>query len=324
MKDPLASVVIPVGADSELLGRCLDRVRRQDFPKKEIIVVCSPQAADLPSIPEGSEELRVIRERRPADLGHLINTGMRAARGHVKILLMPHCVPVGNGWIRIMLEPFEDDEVGVVISQCFPLERRDPGLAARLLDSVDSPERRRAKAGPAPQQTVSNRCDAYRASLLADIGYFAGGGLNGAAQAIDASVKIADAGYSIVLSGGAVAAYNAPQSRRRLGRVLREALEYGRSDASLDRLYELCWLNAGVCAAALLSLFLLPVAALNLPVAVILGMAIFAWGFFLALRIPLLGWECPVAVVNFAGYVALILLIRDGWSPELLGKQVHP
>ncbi|MHC4788295.1 MAG: glycosyltransferase, partial [Planctomycetota bacterium] len=323
-RDPLASVVIPVGPDAEFLGKCLDRVRRQDFKKKEIIIVCDAGAADLASIPEGSEELRVIREREPAELSRLINDGMRAARGHVKVLLMPHCIPVGNGWLRVMVEPFERDEVGVVVSQCFPLERSEPGLAARLLDSVDPPERRAHRGGPSPLRVVSHRCDAYRASLLADIGYFAGNGLAAPGQAIDASIKVADAGYSIVLSEGAVAAYNAPRRRRSLARVLATALEYGRSDAMLDRLYDLSWLNAGVLAAALLSLLLLPVAALSLPVALALSIGLFIWAGFLGLRLPVLGWECPLAVFNFAAYVGVILLIRDDWRPGLFGLQTHP
>lgn len=324
MTDPLASVVIPVGSDAKLLGQCLDRVRRQDFKKKEIIVVCDPRAGDLASIPAGSEELRVIRQRRPSELGHLINSGMRAARGHVKVLLMPHCIPVGSGWLRVMVEPFERDEVGVVVSQCFPLERLEPGLPARLLDSVDPPQRRSKRAELAPQESVSHRCDAYRASLLADIGYFASDGLDGSGQAIDMSIKVADAGYSILLSHAAVAAYNVPESHRRLGAVLRKAIDYGRWDALLDRLYDLSWLNAGVFAAALLSLVLLPVAALSLSAALLLSIFIFAWGAFLVLRMPIVGWECPLAVVNFAAYVGVVLLARDDWAPGLFGRQTHP
>ncbi len=324
MKDPLASVVIPVGPDAELLGQCLDRVARQDFSKKEVIVVCDPRAGDLASLPAGSEDVKVMRERHPAGVARLINSGMRAARGHVKILLMPHCIPVGTGWIRSMVEPFENDEVGVVVSQCLAHDRNGPGLPSRLLDTVDPPQRRNVGAGPAPQQVVGHLCDAYRASLLADVGYFQDDGLSEPGQAADISIKVADAGYTILLSDSAVATYNVPQNRRRLGAALKKALDYGSSDAVLDKLYDLHWLNAGVFAVALLSLVLLPVALVNLPVAWIVGFGIFIWAWFLAVRMPLLHWECPVAVLNAASYILIVLLIRADWWPAVFGKSVHP
>jgi hypothetical protein len=324
MKDLLVSVVIPVGPGAEYLGECMDRVTRQDHPKLEIIVVCEPAAANLASLPSGSDELRVIRERDECSLAHLVNTGMRAARGHVKILLMPHCVPSADDWVTTMAEPFSDDAVGAVVSQCEVEANGRPPLMFRLLESVDPQASRNRSGGLEKRLTVSYVCDAYRASLLADIGYFGAEAMGSPGEAIDASVKIADAGYSVVLSDRARAAYRIPRRRCETGLALRGALDFGRADAVLDRMYELRWLNSGVCAAALLSLFLLPVAALSLPIALILSFAVFVWGWFLAVRIPILGWECPTAVLNFAASATVVLLIRDDWWPELFGRELHP
>lgn len=324
MKDVLASVVIPVGRDSRTLGECLESIGRQDFPKKEVIIVCDRGAADLPSLPGGSENVRVIRERGNAGLAHLSNSGLRAARGHVKILLMPYCIPIGPRWLSEMTAPFQDEDVGVVISQCRPEHGAEPGLAARLLDSVDPRERRTRPGGPRRQDMVSHLCDAYRASLLADIGYFEEDCLKPPGEAIDISVKIADAGYRVLLGGSAVAACKVPDSDRSVASVLGKARDYGFSDGRLDRIYSLRWLNAGVFAAALASLFLLPLAALELRAALVLSAAIFAWGWFLGVRVPVLGWDCPVALLNFAAYVLIVLLIRDDWRPGLFGTTVHP
>ncbi len=324
MSEELASVVIPVGPDAERLGQCLERVMHQDYPRTEIIIVCDPRAADLPELPEGSEELRVIRERREGELGQLVNTGMRAARGHVKVLLMPYCVPVGAGWLCSMVEPFENGEVGVVVSQCFAVDGDRPTLGAHLLDCIDPQQRRNRRDRPVPQRTVSHACDAYRASLLADLGYFETRGLPPAGQAVDISLKLADAGYAIVLSQAAVAAYSPPADRRRLRGALGKALSYGFADALLDRLYELRWLNGGVFAGALAALALGLLGAVSLPVAVMAGIALFVWGAFLSLRLPLVGWELPVALLNFAAYVALIVSVRGDWRPGLFGRAVHP
>ncbi len=324
INDSLVSVVIPVVPGSHLLAQCLEKVLRQDFPNKEVVVVCAPGAAEDAPLPTRTKGVRVMREREPCTLARLVDSGLRAARGQFRILLMPHCIPVGDGWMRSMVAPFADEQVGAVVSQCYELDRTEPGLAARLLDTIDPRQRRSRKAGLSREQVVSYLCDAYRASVLANVDHLAVEGLTASGQAIALSIKTGEVGYSIVLSDEAVAAYNVPDDRKCLRKAMARAFHYGRTDALLDRLYSLCWLNSGVLAAAVLSLFLLPIALLSLPAAVICSIALFIWGWFLALRIPVLHWECPVAIVNFVAYAAIALMIRNDWRPDLFGREMHP
>jgi GT2 family glycosyltransferase len=324
MKDLLASVVIPVGADASHVAACVERVQAQQFAKKEVIVVCDALTGDLTALPPGSEDFRIIRERRPTPMAGLINAGMRAARGHVKVLLMPHCEPVGDDWLQSMVAPFDDDNVAVVAAQCVPAPGETPGLAARLMDAVDPWQRRAEDSQPANVRTVSHLCDAYRASLLADVGYFDEDNFRTPGEAIDISLKVADAGYAILLAPDAAVACRTPAGRRSLGRALSRAMDYGHVDAALDRLYEMRWLNAGVLAAAAASLLLFPVATVSLPIAVALSLAVIAWGGFLSVRVPVIRWDCPTAAINFAAYVAIILVVRRDWRPEWFGKQIHP
>jgi len=286
-----------------------------------VIVVCDARAADVVALPGGSEEVRVIREPAATSPARLVNDGMRAARGHVKVLLRPHCVPAGKGWLRAMVEPFQDDTVGVVLSRC----QWPPvlGLGPRLLDSVDAFDACRAHSGKDAPPSVSHRCDAYRASLLADIGYFSEE-LPTPGEAIDVSIRIADAGYSIVTSEVATVTCGVPPDRRTLGGALRKALDYGRADALLDRAYDLRWLNAGVFAVTLFSLLLPLVAALSLPVSVVLALAIFLWGWGLSVRAHVVHFDLPIAPLNAALYIAVILAIRDDWWPGLFGRTMHP
>ncbi|NIM71037.1 MAG: hypothetical protein GTO48_11430, partial [Xanthomonadales bacterium] len=67
-----------------------------------------------------------------------------------------------------MTEPFGDEDVGVVVSRFASRQGNEPGVGMRLLESVW------ARQGPpgAERKHVSHACDAYRASLLADVGYF--------------------------------------------------------------------------------------------------------------------------------------------------------
>jgi GT2 family glycosyltransferase len=321
MSDPLASVIIPVEESCDTLRQCLDAVMRQDFEKTEVIVVCGARAAEAPALPQGSEEVRIIREKEPCSAARLVNAGMRAARGHVKVLLQPYCVPTDRSWLRGLVEPFDGETVGVVVGRCE--EGSGPGLAQRLLETAG------ASAGcPSPlsrrgRPMVGRRCDAYRASLLADIGYFSEA-LPSPADAIDISIKVADAGYSIVMSERSAVTCAAAPGCGSLSEALRTALDYGRADALLDKAYDLHWLNGGVFAVTLLSLLLVPVAAFALPVAVVMALAIFLWGWVLSLRLPVLHWDFPVAPIQGAAYAAVILSVRGDWWPWLFGWTMHP
>ncbi len=323
-KAPAVSVVIPVGPESACLGRCLEAVTRQNLDDMEILLVCDPRASQLTTLPTETEAVRVLWERHTCTTGHLVNMGMKAARGKIRVMLMPDCTPVGEGWLRGMTAPFEDEHVGVVVSQCILPDGGALGVPAALLDTVVPMLRSKQDADADGRQSVSNLCDAYRDRLLEGVGYFAAEDLPPAGQAVDISLKVAGAGYDVRVSDSAVVMYSAPRSRTRLGGVLRQALDLGRADAALDKLYELRWLNAGIPAAALVSLLLLPMALVSLPVAWAVAFGLFVMGMFLAVRVPVLGWECPAAVITFAAYAGIVILVRDGWWPGVLGRTVHP
>ncbi|NIM71038.1 MAG: hypothetical protein GTO48_11435, partial [Xanthomonadales bacterium] len=85
--------------------------------------------------------------------------------------------------------------------------------------------------------------------------------------------------------------------------ALTRAFDFGRADARLYRQHEVRWLNAGVFSAALFSLLLLPLALVNLPLALISSGLVFVWAWLLPLRMPLLGWEMPTAVLSFGLWV---------------------
>jgi len=318
MRECMASVVIPVAGPARRLGECLDQLARQDFPRMEVVVVCNPAASQLPCLPEGASELRVLRQKRPSSPGHLVNIGMRAARGEVKILLMPNCVPLGTAWVRRMVEPFQQrEEVGVAVSGRAREPGVEPPLARRLLDAV-------LPAGPA-EGALGQAGGAFRASMLAEIGYFAEAGPGGPGMARDVTLRALEAGYEVAQCPEAVVTCGAEHEDFSVARAMRRAVECGAWDAALERRDGLRWLNSGLFAAALLSLLLPALGAASLPVGVIFSAVLFVWGaWLLAVPLPVLGWDCPVALLNFAAYVAVILAIRSDWRPDLFGRTVHP
>lgn len=324
MADFLASIIIPVNSPTDALAHCLAAIESQSHERREVVLVCTASAADDTRIPKPSKALHVVKEAADATMGRMINAGMRLARGHVKIMLRPDCVPEGQEWIERMLAPFEDKEVGVVVSACKWHHRTGPDMEERLVHAAARTPSCVTDSQDGKLDCVSHVADAYRAEILADLGYFEYESLRSPGEAIDLALRVADAGYSIVAAPGASVVRHVQGERRGVGDALKRAVDYGYSDALLESHHGIRWLNAGLFAAALCSLFLLPVAAFSMKVATVLSLGLLVWGFFLGLRLPLLGWEMPVAALNFLVWALIVHLIRDDWWPGLFGTQTHP
>ena len=323
MQETLVSVVIPAVTGPGPLGRCLEKVLRQRYDNKEVLVVCAQKQE--PPVPEEAAQVRLIRHGGPAGTAGLINAGLKAARGRLKVVLMPYCVPAGERWLEGLIEPFEADDVAVVVSECSSFEKREMGLAARLMHSVSCPELESRGGKPSELQVVSYLCDAYRASVLDNLGYLNEDAFASSGEAIDLSIRIRRAGWRIVLNPKVTVYYEAPPENHSLRGALRKAFEYGYSDAVLGKTYDLEWLGSRRYAATVAALLLLPFGAVNLPLAVIAAGALFVWGWFLPLRCPLLHWEWPIAAWNLAAYVVVMLLVRDEWMPGLFDRRLsHP
>ena len=316
-----ASIIIPVSDDAQPVQRCIEKVLKQDFPKKEIVLAVGQGVKEPPQVSTEAASVRLIRDRKSRGIAHLINAGMRAAKGNIRVLLRPNCVPAGEQWLSEMVSPLEDESVGVVVSQCRMADRKQLGLFSRLMNSINHPER--LDGGARRLQAVSHLCDAYRASMLAEVGYFEEALFPTPGEAIDISVKVAGGGYQILLSPKAVVYYHAPANETRFRHVLASSFNYGYADGALGKRYGVGWLDCGVFAAALLSLLLVPLGFVSLPLAWIGAAGLLFWGWFLPFRLPFLPWSWPVGLLGIAAYAALVLGIRDDWAPVFLGR-LHP
>ena len=278
MKDVLVSVVIPVWRGSNSVVSCVEKVLKQDYEKKEVVIACD-EATEPPQHPvEEAENVRVVKSRGHGSFAGLANNAMKSARGTIKVLLTPECKPAGRKWLAQMIEPFEDESVGVVVSQCRIEEKKRLGLYERLIEAVAGAEIVNDEDEAAARELVSHRCDAYRAGMLAELGYFEDKSFASPGEAVDISVKIAESGYSVVCSPEATVYYRPPKSHSHFGGVFSQGMDYGYSDAALSRLHGLDWFNSRLFATALFSFIALPLGAANLPVGVILALALFEIG----------------------------------------------
>jgi glycosyltransferase involved in cell wall biosynthesis len=311
MPDALVSVIVPVDGPEDRLGECLEALARQSYPRREVIVVCAGQTHGAVRVTEG---LRVLNEDAGTGLARLVNRGMKAAHGEVRVLLMPHCVPADKDWLGKLIQPFEDPSVGAVVSRCVVPDKRGLPLAARLMHAVAGFETCGGRRRAVERDLLSHLCDALRADTPCEDGCLYDETLTSPAEAVDLSVRITSAGRRIVVSPDATVLYHDPRETRKIGTVLRKALDWGHVDAVLARSYGFDWLGSQVHAAALLSLALLPVGLVQLPIAVVLAGALFLWGWFLPLRLPLVRWEWPVALLNLALYIALARGVPEEWT----------
>ncbi len=319
----LVSVVIPVPADPDRAVETIEKVNKQTWEQRETVIVCSPdtelESTDYP-------RTRVVQEQQCENMAQLINSGMNAAKGDVCVLLMPNCLPADDQWLTHLVAPFEDPEVSAVVSQCEGHETRESNLPARLMECVESPQIEQSDAEEAREiHLLSHLCDAFRADIVTPSDDLYHTGFPTPGEAVDLSVRISSANHKMVLSPRAKVFYYDPPRTRSLKTVLHNALHFGRADALLGKTHNIDWIGSRTYAAAVLSFLALPVALIDIPIAVIFTLIIFAWCWFLPLRVPLLKWEMPVSVLHIGVYAAIVLSIRGHWAPFIFPpQQWHP
>jgi len=324
MEDPLISVVIPAPAGVPALRPCVEKVLKQDYENREVIVACGAEREEEISLPGEEGRIRKVRQQESGGVPELLNLGLRAAKGDIKIVLSPECLPAGQEWLSAMAKPFEDDEVGAVISQCQVEEKTELSILQRLMQAVDRVERSVDGDEPVPQELLSGRCDAFRAEMLEELNYFEKDPSSPPAHAVDLSVRIADAGYSMLLTPDALVTCREAPGVWGDGGALWTGTALGRADSRLASRHGVEWLNTRLFATALGALLLLPIGAFSLPIGTLLALGFIVWGWFLSVRLPPVPWHWPVGVINLGIYAVIVLFLRGDWAPWLFGWQMHP
>lgn len=97
---PLVSVVIPVRDDAERLGRCLDALEAQTWPREalEVVVVDDDSRDDPAAVCRGRSGVTLIRQAR-AGSNQARNRALEVARGVILACTDADCLPA-PGWIE--------------------------------------------------------------------------------------------------------------------------------------------------------------------------------------------------------------------------------
>jgi glycosyltransferase involved in cell wall biosynthesis len=125
---PTWSVIICTRDRPEQLIRCLESIsqaqNQPSLPEGEVIVVDNASAGEETARLSARLPVRYLREDRPG-LNWARSAGARFASGEV-VIYADDDVVVDGGWIRGMLQPFQNPRVGAVTGLILPLELETP------------------------------------------------------------------------------------------------------------------------------------------------------------------------------------------------------
>ena len=254
-RTPFVSVVVPTCGRADVLGRTLDTLRAQDYPRYEVVVV--DNAPQRPGTAEVVREaaaaglpVRHVQEPRRG-VTYARNRGLAEARGEL-VAYADDDVLVDRGWLRALVDGFADEAVAAVTGHILPAEMETPaqvlieqyggfgkGCARRRFDRTgfsvaDDAGVRRVPAGPGslypylPGSYGSGANMAFRADVLRELGGFdpalGSGGAVRAGEDIDALLRVVLAGHALVYEPSAIVWHT---HKRELRALRRTVYDYG-------------------------------------------------------------------------------------------------
>jgi len=124
--DPLASVIIPNWNGAKLLPICLDSLRRQTYPRLEIIVADNGSTdGSLALLARDYPEVQIVALGENRGYAGGVNAGLKAARGEV-LVVFNNDAEADARWIEELVAALDrHPEAGMATSRVRLFERRD-------------------------------------------------------------------------------------------------------------------------------------------------------------------------------------------------------
>ncbi|MEW6355869.1 MAG: glycosyltransferase [Planctomycetota bacterium] len=323
----LVSIVVPAHNEEETIADVLDALKRQNYEPKEIIVVNDHSTDRTAEIVGGFDGVKQIVNERNLGLARSMNVGLKDAKGEILMVLHADCIPETEHWIAQMVAPFSDLKVGAVVSQRFIADRSTLEFSEKLFDSI-APQQFLNPTGKLEETAFfRDKCDAYRGSVIRELGYFDDKSYFVAGEDTALSMEMKKAGYKIMLSGEARIRYVFSSHQRSLKSVLlKKAMQYGGAAAKLYRDYGYDGLETRAFLATLIAFILVPLIFLC-PWAAFAGYAALTAASF-TFRVRLRDVEAPLAFMHLGIFFVGALAIRSdlhilfSWS-AVVGFTLH-
>ncbi len=119
----MISIIIRTKNEERWIGRCLKKIRSQNYTNFEIIIVdnCSEDNT-IQKAKEIFPKLKVIKIKNFLP-GLAINKGIKASKGEYIAILSAHCIPVNNSWLKNLLNNFNQENVVGVYGRQVPFDK---------------------------------------------------------------------------------------------------------------------------------------------------------------------------------------------------------
>ena len=107
------SIVLRAYNEGKHIGRLLEGIRQQTLKDVEIILVDSGSTDQTVSVAEALGARIVRIPSAEFTFGRSLNLGVREARRELVVIASAHVYPVYPDWLESLLQPFEDERVGL-------------------------------------------------------------------------------------------------------------------------------------------------------------------------------------------------------------------
>lgn len=173
---PRASVVVCTYNRAQVLGRCLDALRRQDYPEFEVVVVEGPSTDGTAEVLKRFVDVKRVRNPE-RNLSVSRNIGIAASVGDVVAFIDDDAVPEPR-WLRSLVAAFDDPTVGAAGGDVFGPGgdhlQFSNGILSRsgfVVAHQDSPDDRN-DPGDSWCNTLMGTNAAFRRDVLDEVGGF--------------------------------------------------------------------------------------------------------------------------------------------------------
>jgi glycosyltransferase involved in cell wall biosynthesis len=202
-------VVIRTLNEAELIGACLEALRRQRGSFDLDILVVDSGSTDATLEIARSQGARVF-ELPPGDFDYSrsLNVGIERVRGSLVLILSAHAVPVDDEWVGRMAAPFADPAVAGVASRQTPWEDA-PWREVLRLSRQFNQTRREYAPGHAGEMVFSNAASCIRRSAWIDAPFTLP-----AAEDLDWARRVVAAGGKVVYEPAAAVYHSHRESPR--------------------------------------------------------------------------------------------------------------
>jgi glycosyltransferase involved in cell wall biosynthesis len=161
-------VVIRTLNESELIGTCFERLRRQRGPfDLDIIVVDSGSTDGTVDIARSHGGRIVELPPQAFDYSKALNLGIEKTQGDIVLSLSAHAIPVDEDWLGRMVAPFAAEDVAAVSSRQIPWPDAPWQELHRLGQQFGEDRIVYSRASPG-EVMFSNAASAFRRSVWRD------------------------------------------------------------------------------------------------------------------------------------------------------------